>query len=128
MLEEILNAEDMFNNRMTSVQTINDVIQSDEKLVNSLSEFLGYHYGRMSASKIMISRVLINLNRFVEGSLDEIDHGARGMYLNLWYNLGISEISEFDECLTDLENMEMDIIKTVTSAGEDIMILRETIH
>ena len=126
MLDEILDAENMLNNRMASVQTINDVVQSQERLMNSLGEFLGYHYGRMSSSKIMISTVLVNLNRFLEGSLDETDHGARGMYLNLWYNLGIAKLTEFEECLADLESMEMDIIKTATGNGEDYIVLSET--
>lgn len=98
MLDGIIYEEGRLKNRMASIQTINDAIQSDDKLVNSLGEYLGYHYGRMSASKNIIDNALINLGNFLEGNMDEIDHGARGMYLSLWYNIGVSGIDDVEEC------------------------------
>lgn len=127
MLDCILDAEDNLNNRLISVQTINDAIQSDDRLINSLSEFLGYHYGRMSSSKGMVNTALINLNRFMEGGLDEIDHGARGMFLNVWYNLGVSGLLDLEECLDDLEKMEADIMENASETGTEI-IKREKLH
>lgn len=127
MLDYILDVEDDLNNRLTSIQTINDAVQSNDQLINSLGEFLGYHYGRMSSSKNMVNTSLVNLNRFMEGGLDEIDHGARGMYLNVWYNLGLAGLNDMEECLSGLEKMEMDIIETAKESG-DGFISREVLH
>lgn len=125
MLDEILDAEDILNTRLTGIQTINDAIQSDQQLINSLSEFLGYHYGRMSTSRGMVNVALVNLNRFMEGGLDNIDHGARGMYLNVWYNLGVSGLVDIEECLVDLEQMEAEIVEVASKNGN---IRPETLH
>ena len=128
MLDGIIYEEGRLKHRMTSIQTINDAIQSDEKLVNSLSEYLGYHYGRMSASKNIINNALVNLGSFLEGNMDEIDHGARGMYLSLWYNIGVSGIDEVEECLLDLEKMESDIVETAFNTGDGSIFDKETLH
>ena len=128
MLDGIIYEEDRLSKRMMSVQTINHAIQSDEKLVNSLGEYLGYHYGRMSASKNIIDNALINLGCFLEGDMDEVDHGARGMYLSLWYNIGISGIDEVEECLHDLEKMENDIVETAFKNGDNSIFDKETLH
>ena len=127
MLDYILDIEDDLNTRLTSIQTINNAVQSNEQLIKSLGEFLGYHYGKMNASKNMVNTSLVNLNRFMEGGLDEIDHGARGMYLNVWYNLGVTGLTEMEECLNGLERMEMDIIETAKETG-DGFISREMLH
>ena len=127
MLDQILDIEYNLNYRLMSIQTINDAVQSDDHLINSLGEFLGYQYGKMNSSKNMVNTALINLNRFMEGGLDEIDHGARGMFLNVWYNLGVAGLVDLEEILSDLEKMEMDIIETASEKGNGI-ITRETIH
>jgi hypothetical protein len=125
MLSCILDAENVLKNRISSIQTINNAVQSDETLIKSLSEFLGYHYGRMSSSRGMIEAVLVNLNTFMDGKLDEVDHGARGMFLTVWYNLGVSGLEDLDICLEDLEKMEMDIIGAASSTG---ITHQETLH
>lgn len=128
MLDGILFEEDRLSNRMISIQTINDAVQSNEKLVYSLGEYLGYHYGRMSASKTIINNALVNLGSFLEGDMDEIDHGARGMYLSLWYNIGVSGIDDIEECLLDLEKMESDIVETAFNTGDGSIFDKETLH
>ncbi len=126
MMDGILYEENKLKNRLLTIQTINSAVQSDDKLIYSLSEFLGYHYGKMDASKGLFANVLNNLNDFLEGRLDEVDHGARGMYLNLWYNIGMSSLEEISECLTDLEHMEEEIIEIAMKDGKEFD--GETIH
>lgn len=127
MIDGISYEESRLDNRMFSIQTINNAVQSDEKMVTNLSEYLGYHFGRMEASKGLCDNARINLKKFLEGNLDDIDHGARGMYISLWYNIGISSIDEIDECLRDLEKLEGDIVEVALKEGKDLSI-QETLH
>lgn len=127
MIDGISHEESRLDNRMFSIQTINNAVQSDDKMVNNLSEYLGYHFGRMEASKGLCNNARINLKNFLEGNLDDIDHGARGMYISLWYNIGISSIDEIDECLKDLEKLEGDIVEVALKEGK-IPSSHDTLH
>ena len=127
MIDGIGYEEKRIDNRMLTIQTINTAIQSDEKMITNLSEYLGYHFGRMEASKGLCDNARLNLNNFLEGKLDDIDHGARGMYISVWYNIGISSIDEIDECLRDLEKLEGDIVEVALKEGKDLTI-HETFH
>jgi len=127
MLDGILYEENKLNNRLITVGSVNNTVQADDRIASSFGEYLGYNYGRMDASKGVFSSVLINLGNFIEGSLDTVDHGARGMYINLWYNLGLSSLNDFAECLIELEKIETDVIELAMKEGKDLLTL-EAIH
>ena len=129
MMDEIIFLESNIKNRISCIQTINNVLLSDIELASSMGEFVSYHYGRMNILMNNINNVISNLGYFIEGNFNEMDNGARGMYINIWYNIGLVTLDNIDHCIDCLEKIEMDIIGSIHGdENEAVIINGETIH
>ena len=116
--------------RFTGTQTINGFIDSSEKLRSEVSEYIGYNYGSINQCMVLVDSAMVNLQRFDEGSFDDVENNARGMFLSLWYNLGLSHITMMNEIMTDLEKLEKDLLVRLVeeSDGDDIIVTRGVLH
>jgi hypothetical protein len=72
----------------------------------SMGEYVGYHYGSLNASMDFVESALTHLDKFDEGNYDELDHGARGMFINMWFNIAIVHMETADTNIDSLEKME----------------------
>jgi len=127
MLEHIKIEEIRISNGIKCVQTINDVMHNDNELAISLGEFIGYHFGRMNTSKNMFDNAISNLNDFVAGNYDDLEHGSRGMFISVWHTVGVHSLYDIDDCLSELEDMEVELMQ-MSSVSEKSAMLHETMH
>lgn len=129
MLDELLRREKILRNRISCIQTVNNMLQSEDILMKELGEFVGYHYGRLHTSLSSASTALMNLNGFADGELDDMDHGARSIYLGLWYNIGAAGLNAIEDCVYELEKIEMDLIEMAPKTDDGHYTIKgETIH
>ena len=129
MLDTLSDEEKRLQSCFINSQTICDLIDTNEKMKSDMGEYVGYHYGSISVSMDTITVALMNLNKFAAGDFDDIDHGARGMYISIWFNMAISSIMSIDLSAKSLEELENEMIKkTINEFGESLILTKETIH
>ena len=111
------------------IQTLNDVVDSDDKIRADLSEYVGYHYGSIAECMTIVGTALANLERFREGKFDEINSGARGMFLSLWYNLALVKVGVIKQSLSSLELLETEVIDQLVADNQGLISIdRGYIH
>lgn len=126
MIETVLEEEVRLRTRFLSSQTVYDIVDADSELKTEMSEYLGYHLGSVNESMNNIDMAIINLKRFADGYLDEVEHDARGMYIGVWYGMAISGIVSTDISVEGLEKLEIDMIEHAMNESSDIE--KGTIH
>ncbi len=116
--------------RFIGTQTLADFVDADVNIKAEVSEFVGYNYGTINQCMILVDSAVMNLQKFHEGDFDEIDDGARGMFISLWYNIGVTHLDSVDHVMGELEGLEEDLLrKLVDSTDEEqIQIRRGTLH
>jgi hypothetical protein len=126
MVHSIVSEERHLKQRLITLQTVNDVVSADDKLKLHVDEYLGYNYGSISVSMSVVDNALQNLTSFSDGRYDLLDHGARGMFLNMWFNFAISHLESVSGCVVDLEKIEGDIVKELMAdlGGDDNLIIK----
>lgn len=129
MIDTLFSEERRLQTCFINSQTIYDIIGTSEKIRSDMGEYVGYHYGSINVSMDTVTVALFNLRKFAAGDLDDIDHGARGMYISIWFNMAISSIMTIDLSANNLEELESEIIrKTVDEHGENLILTRGMIH
>ncbi len=129
MIDTLFSEERRLQTCFINSQTIHDIIDSSEKIRSDMGEYVGYHYGSINVSMDTVTVALFNLRKFAAGDLDNIDHGARGMYISIWFNMAISSIMTIDLSANNLEELESEIIKkTIDEHGENLILTRGMIH
>ncbi len=130
MLKMLELEESIIRKRFIGAQTLADFVDADLKIKAEVGEFIGYNYGTINQCMVLIDSAVLNLKKFNEGDFDEIDDGARGMFISLWYNLGITHLGEVDHMMGELEGLEQDLIeKLANTTDEDTLAIRRgTLH
>lgn len=129
MIDTLFSEERRLQSCFINSQTIHDFIDVNEKLRSDMGEYVGYHYGSINVSMDTVTSALFNLRKFAAGDLDNIDHGARGMYISIWFNMAISSIMSIDLSANNLEELEFEIIKkTFDENGENLILTKGTVH
>lgn len=116
--------------RFTGTQTINGFVDSSAKLRSEVSEYIGYNYGSINQCMVLVDSAVVNLQQFDEGSFDDVENNARGMFLSLWYNLGLSHISMMNEIMADLEKFEKDLWSRLVEESDEneVIVSRGVLH
>lgn len=129
MIDTLFGEERRLQSCFINSQTIYDIINTSEKIRSDMGEYVGYHYGSINVSMNTVTAALFNLRKFAAGDLDNIDHGARGMYISIWFNMAVSSIISIDLSANNLEELESEIIKkTINEHGENLILTRGALH
>ena len=129
MIDTLFGEERRLQSCFINSQTIYDIINTSEKIRSDMGEYVGYHYGSINVSMNTVTVALFNLRKFAAGDLDNIDHGARGMYISIWFNMAVSSIISIDLSANNLEELESEIIKkTINEHGENLILTRGALH
>lgn len=130
MIKVLFDEQDRLQSRFLGVQTIYDILESDSEIKKSMSEYIGYQYGIINEAMKMFEISFHNLQRVLSGSYDKLDFGARGMYITLWYNIGLESIRTIDESCEELSQTEADMIKRIMNDedSETADFLRGSFH
>ncbi|KKN48496.1 hypothetical protein LCGC14_0652490 [marine sediment metagenome] len=129
MIDTLFIEEKRLKSCFISSQTIYDLIDENEKLRSDMGEYVGYHYGSINISMDTVTAALVSLKKFSAGDLDNIDHGARGMYISIWFNMAVSSIISIDLSATNLEELESEMIKkSIEEHGENLILTKGTVH
>ncbi len=129
MIDTLFKEERRLQSCFINSQTIYDFIDTSEKLRSDMGEYIGYHYGSINVSMNTVTAAMVNLKKFAAGDFDDIDHGARGMYISIWFNMAVSSIDLIDMSAKSLEELESEMIKkTIDEHGENLILTKETLH
>lgn len=129
MIDTLFSEEKRLKSCFICSQTIYDLIEENEKLRSDMGEYIGYHYGSINVEMDTVTVALVNLKKFSAGDLDNIDHGARGMYISIWFNMAVSSIISIDLSANNLEELESEMIKkTIAEHGENLILTKGTVH
>lgn len=131
MVKVLKLEESMMRKRFVGAQTLADFVDADLKIKAEVGEFVGYNYGTISQCMSMVDNAVSNLQNFNNGDFDEVDDSARGMFISLWYNLGLSHLDSVHQSMSELEGIEKEILEKL-SAGADkngtVEINRRILH
>lgn len=122
--------ESILKKRFLGAQTLIDFMDANIKVKAEVSEFVGYNYGNINQCMVLVDSAVLNLKKFHEGGLDDIEDSARGMFISLWYNIGITHLDSVKHMMNELEGLEQDLLENIAnSTDEDILeIKKATLH
>lgn len=130
MLKILDLEESLLRKQFMGAQTLTDLIDTDLKIKAEVGEYLGYNYGTINQSMNLVDNAVLNLKKFAEGNLNDIDPAARGMFISIWYNLAAEQLATVTNIMGELEGLEHDLVGRLASAADDdtIEIQRRVIH
>ena len=103
-------------------------MELDADMKSSMSEYIGYQYGIINESMRMLDLSFHNLTNVLNGGLDSLDHGARGMYITIWYNMALESIRTIDDGCEELTMIESEMVERVMGEDEAATIFRGYCH
>lgn len=119
MLDIVSGYQRHFKQKFKCVQTVDDIVDAQVELKLELGEYLGYLYGSINEVFRTLETSAFHLGKFVDGDFDKLDPNARSMYINLWYNIGISNVDVLDSFVEELEGIEGDLIQQIRESAAD---------
>ncbi len=112
--------ESMMRKRFVGAQTLADFVEADLNIKAEVGEFVGFNYGTINQCMTLVDNAVLNLQNFNNGDFDDVDDGARGMFISLWYNLGLTHLDSVHRSMNELEGIEKEILeKLSTGVNED---------
>ena len=129
LIQLILDEEKKLQTDFTGIQTLYDILEKDPDMKLHLSEFIGYNYGTINSSLTIVENSIANLKNFMNGSWNEFDAKARGMYISIWYNMALDNISIISDSNDELAKIEADVVSKILSDNtEEAQIFKGQMH